>query len=91
MQVIQTAHARMGDETFMERHRVSPQAFRRHRRLTFMIVMLLILQKSLTSLPRVLNEFFEKLAQGMGLMVMGVTLQKLVQSKAARMNWPRET
>ncbi|MBI1925108.1 hypothetical protein HYR99_12775 [Candidatus Poribacteria bacterium] len=81
MQVIHTARALMGDETFMDRHRVSPQDFRRHRRLTFIIVMLLILQKSLKSLPLVLNEFFEKLAQGMGLMVMGVTASAFTQAR----------
>lgn len=65
IQVIQTVKALLQDPLFKQQHRVKPHDFSRDRQLTFIIVMLLILQKSLKSLQLILNEFFEKLTAGL--------------------------
>jgi hypothetical protein len=49
------------DEDFSMRHRVRPEDFTRQRHLTFPIVMLFTLQKTVKSIQRHLHEFFEKL------------------------------
>lgn len=51
----------MRDILFKKRHRSDSKAFTRVRKLTFTLVMLLILQKSAKSLQLILNEFFTKL------------------------------
>ena len=57
---IETVKNLLNDESFKEEHRTSPKFFSRTRKLTFIIVILLILQKSLKSLQLILNEFFGK-------------------------------
>src|SRR5690348_8575120 len=52
------------DPTFGARHRVRPQDFTRHRQLTFPLIMLFILQKSLKSIKNHLTEFLDSLAPG---------------------------
>jgi hypothetical protein len=79
--IIQTIKALLHDSTFKQQHRVNPQDFSRNRQLTFIIVVLLILQKSLKSLQLVLNEFFEKLASAMGWVVISVTASALTQAR----------
>jgi hypothetical protein len=49
---------------FMRRHRVRPVDFTRQRQLTFPIVMLFTLQKTVKSLQRHLHEFLDELAGG---------------------------
>jgi len=56
------AHLRSAD--FLSRHRRQSQDFTRKRCLTFPIVMLLILQKSVKSIQRHLHEFLARLAEG---------------------------
>lgn len=51
----------LSDDKFKERHRTSPQFFTRLSSLSFVIVILLILPKSVKSSQIVLNEFFKKL------------------------------
>ena len=43
---------RLGDGNFIARHRVRPEDFTRQRQLTFPIVMLFALQKTVKSLQR---------------------------------------
>ena len=49
---------------FLVRHRNRPQSFTRQPTLTFPVVLLLILQKTVKSLQAHLDEFLESLAQG---------------------------
>lgn len=60
-QVIERTKALLSDILFKNRHRIKSKFFTRERKLTFTLVMLLILQKSVKSLQLVLNEFFLKL------------------------------
>jgi hypothetical protein len=52
------------DRGFQARHRVRPQDFSRQRHLTFPLILLFILQKSLKSLQNHLSEFLDSLAPG---------------------------
>ena len=52
------------DEAFKGRHRVSPQVFTRHRKLSFPIVVAMVLRKSLHSLQNVVNEALSWLGRG---------------------------
>src|ERR1043166_505244 len=52
------------DAEFCGRHRVRPEDFSRQRQLTFPVVMLFILQKTVKSIQRHLNEFLNELAGG---------------------------
>ena len=52
------------DADFIARHRVRAQDFTRQRQLTFPVVMLFILQKTVKSIQRHLHEFLNELAQG---------------------------
>ena len=54
---------RIKSKSFQERHRVNPKDFTRNRELSFVVVFMLIVQKSLKSLQLVLNEFFVKLTR----------------------------
>lgn len=51
----------INDIKFKENHRLNAKSFTRKRKLTFVIVMLLMMQKSLKSMQLVLNEFFTKM------------------------------
>ncbi|HVX56867.1 MAG TPA: IS4 family transposase [Candidatus Saccharimonadales bacterium] len=62
--LIELLRARLRSADFLNRHRRQPQDFTRRRCLTFPIVMLLILQKSVKSVQRHLHEFLARLAEG---------------------------
>ena len=62
--VITAVRQRLTQPGFLERHRTRPRAFTRQRTLTFPVVLLFILQKTLKSLQLHLEEFLERLAQG---------------------------
>jgi hypothetical protein len=64
LRLIAALRGRLCDGEFIARHRARPQDFTRHRQLPFAVVMLLILQKTLKSLQRHLNEFFDQLRGG---------------------------
>lgn len=60
--LIQTLRRQLGDVDFSVRHRVRPEDFSRQRQLTFPVVMLFTLQKTVKSIQRHLHEFLEELA-----------------------------
>ena len=60
--LIQTLRRQLCDVDFSLRHRVRPEDFTRQRQLTFPIVMLFTLQKTVKSIQRHLHEFLEELA-----------------------------
>lgn len=62
--LIQTLRLHLCDAHFIARHRVRPQDFTRERQLTFPIVMLFSLQKTLKSIQLHLHEFLNELADG---------------------------
>ena len=51
----------LADNNFVVEHKLSDSSFTRERKLTFMRVAMLILQKGLKSLQNSINEFFDKL------------------------------
>ena len=57
-QVINNTKKLLKDEEFKSHHRTSPKVFLRERKLTFGLVMLLIMQKTMKSLQLLLNEVF---------------------------------
>lgn len=62
--LIEALRAKLHDPNFLARHRVRPEDFTRERQLTFPIVMLFVLQKTVKSIQRHLHEFLDELAQG---------------------------
>lgn len=64
IELIEALRAKLLDPAFRARHRVRPQDFTRHRQLTFPLIMLFILQKSLKSIKNHLTEFLDSLAPG---------------------------
>lgn len=64
IQLIEALRLKLCEADFIARHRVRPQDFTRHRRLTFPVVMLFILQKTVKSLQRHLHEFLDELSSG---------------------------
>jgi hypothetical protein len=62
--LITRLRATIRDPHFVARHRVRPQDFTRQCPLTFPVLLLCILQKSVKSIQRHLNEFLAKLAPG---------------------------
>jgi len=62
--LIEGLRRRLLDPDFQARHRVRPQDFIRQRQLTFPLIMLFILQKSLKSVKNHLTEFLDSLAPG---------------------------
>jgi Transposase DDE domain len=64
IKLIELLRTRLCDPQFVARHRVRPEDFTRHRQLTFPIVMLFILQKTIKSIQRHLHEFLDELAAG---------------------------
>lgn len=62
--LVEALRAKLHDPNFLARHRVRPEDFTRHRQLTFPVVMLFILQKTVKSIQRHLHEFFDALAEG---------------------------
>lgn len=64
LQLFEALRCKFCDADFIARHRVRAQDFTRQRQLTFPVVMLFILQKTVKSIQRHLHEFFNELAQG---------------------------
>src|SRR6266446_4962387 len=64
IELIEALRRKLCDADFVARHRVRPQDFTRHRQLTFPVVMLFILQKTMKSLQRHLHEFLDELSGG---------------------------
>jgi hypothetical protein len=62
--LIEALRAKLLDPAFRARHRVRPQDFTRQRQLTFPLIMLFILQKSLKSIKNHLTEFLDSLVPG---------------------------
>jgi len=62
LSLIQTLRRQLCDVDFSVRHRVRPEDFTRQRQLTFPVVMLFTLQKTVKSIQRHLHEFLEELA-----------------------------
>jgi hypothetical protein len=62
--LVETLRAKLHAPDFLARHRVRAQDFTRHRQLTFTVVVLFILQKTVKSLQRHLHELLDELAQG---------------------------
>lgn len=62
--LFEALRAKLRDADFIARCRVRAQDFTRQRQLTFPIVMLFVLQKTLKSIQRHLHEFLDELAQG---------------------------
>lgn len=62
--LIEALRLQLCDPDFKARHRVRPQDFTRHRQLTFPVVMLFALQKTVKSIQRHLHEFLDQLAGG---------------------------
>ena len=60
--LVEKLRARLGDPQFLARHRVRPEDFTRQRQLTFPVVMLFILQKTVKSIQRHLHEFLGEIA-----------------------------
>jgi len=61
--LIQTIRAKLRDPNFLARHRVRPQDFTRQCQLTFPVLMIFLLQKTLKSIQRHLHEFLDELAE----------------------------
>ena len=62
--LVEMLRAKLRAPDFLARHRMRPQDFTRHCQLTFTVVVLFILQKTVKSLQRHLHEFLDELAQG---------------------------
>jgi hypothetical protein len=62
--LVETLRARLCDALFLGRHRVRTEDFTRHRQLTFPVVMLFTLQKTVKSIQNHLHEFLDQLADG---------------------------
>lgn len=62
--LIENLRGRLQDDAFVARHRMRPQDFTRDRQLTFPMVMLFVLQKTMKSIRRHLHEFLDELAGG---------------------------
>src|SRR6266567_9369374 len=61
---VESLRRQLCDGDFSARHRVRPEDFTRQRQLTFPVVMLFILQKTVKSIQRHLHEFLDELAGG---------------------------
>jgi DDE family transposase len=62
--LVETLRSRLRDPNFLDRHRIRKEDFTRQRQLTFPVVMLFILQKTVKSIQRHLHEFLDELACG---------------------------
>lgn len=62
VKLFDTLRIKLWDGDFIARSRVRAQDFTRHRQLTFPVIMLFILQKTVKSLQRHLHEFLDELA-----------------------------
>lgn len=64
IKLIETLRRQLCEAQFIARHRVRPEDFTRQRQLTFPVVMLFVLQKTVKSIQRHLHEFLEEVAGG---------------------------
>jgi hypothetical protein len=64
LSLVDALRARLLAPDFIAKHRVRPQDFTRHRQLTFPVVMLFVLQKTVKSIQNHLDEFLNRLAGG---------------------------
>jgi Transposase DDE domain len=62
--LVETLRIKLHDPQFIARHRVRPEDFTRQRQLTFPLVMLFVLQKTVKSIQRHLHEFLDELSAG---------------------------
>ena len=62
--LVEQLRVKLLDAEFIARHRVRPQDFIRQRQLTFPVLMLFVLQKTVKSIQGHLHEFLEELAGG---------------------------
>jgi hypothetical protein len=62
--LVEALRTKLRDPNFLASHRVRPEDFTRQRQLTFPVLMLFILQKTIKSIQRHLHEFLDELAQG---------------------------
>ena len=62
--VIENLRRKLLDPVFLDRHRGRPEDFTRQRQLTFPLLMLFILQQTVKSIQRHLNEFLNELSSG---------------------------
>jgi hypothetical protein len=62
--LIEQLRAKLHEADFKARHRVRPEDFTRDRQLTFPVLMLFVLQKTVKSIQRHLHEFLDELAGG---------------------------
>lgn len=62
--LVEQLRGKLHDAEFKARHRVRPEDFTRHRQLTFPVIMLFVLQKTVKSIQRHLHEFLGELAAG---------------------------
>jgi hypothetical protein len=62
IELIQKLRGQLCDRPFIQRQRVRPEDFTRERQLTFPVVMLFVLQKTVKSIQRHLHEFLNELA-----------------------------
>jgi len=62
--LVENLRRRLHDPVFLARHRVRPEDFTRQRQLTFPVMMLFVLQKTIKSIKRHLDEFLDELAGG---------------------------
>jgi len=61
--LIEAIRTKLRDPHFLARHRVRPQDFTRQCQLTFPVLMIFLLQKTLKSIQRHLHEFLDELAE----------------------------
>lgn len=64
IQLVHALRARLRDPEFLARYRARPEDFTRQCQLTFPVVMLFILQKTVKSIQRHLHEFLHELTDG---------------------------
>jgi hypothetical protein len=62
--LVEALRVKLRDPSFLACHRVRPEDFTRNCQLTFPVLMLFILQKTIKSIQRHLHEFLDELAQG---------------------------
>jgi Transposase DDE domain len=62
--LIENLRRKLLDPVFLARHRVRPEDFTRQRQLTFPVMVLFVLQKTVKSIKRHLDEFLDELAGG---------------------------
>jgi hypothetical protein len=62
--LVETLRTRLRAADFLGRHRVRPEDFTRQRQLTFPVIMLFTLQKTVKSIQNHLHEFLDQLSAG---------------------------